>query len=461
MWEWINASLDMILPELLLFCAFWFFVAAIDELVVDGLWLYQRVIKRFSKKRKVITKVTDLPRSAKPGFLAVFVAAWREDKVIGAMLERAVSAWQDKDVRIYVGCYPNDPKTIAIVKRIARKNMMVTLVLNDLHGPTSKAACLNQLWRALRADMQTGPAAKAVILHDAEDYVHSDEPKLFSSLIDDHVTVQIPVLPMPVHGGLWVSGHYCDEFAEAHGKTMVVRDAIGAGVPLAGVGCAIQMAQLERLALEAPPHRDGPFAESSLTEDYELGMRLSAYGRGMMARLRDAQGNIIATRAYFPADLGAAIRQKTRWMTGISLAGWDRLGWTGNWLQKWMYLRDRSAPFAAFILTCGYICIMLLILSAILRWQGFHIALPLSQQASALLIANACLLIWRMLVRMAFVSRSYGILQALVSIPRIIIANMILIQSAQRAVRQYFKYLMGRKLQWDKTEHNAIPVDAC
>jgi adsorption protein B len=36
-----------------------------------------------------------------------------------------------------------------------------------------------------------------------------------------------------------ISGHYCDEFAEAHGKFMPVRQKLGASLPLAGVGCAI------------------------------------------------------------------------------------------------------------------------------------------------------------------------------------------------------------------------------
>jgi len=35
------------------------------------------------------------------------------------------------------------------------------------------------------------------------------------------------------------SKDYCDEFAEAHIKELVVREAVGAAIPLAGVGCAI------------------------------------------------------------------------------------------------------------------------------------------------------------------------------------------------------------------------------
>ena len=45
-----------------------------------------------------------------------------------------------------------------------------------------------------------------------------------------------------------LGSHYCEEFAEAHGKAMVVRDWLGAGLPGAGVGCAAARAALERLA---------------------------------------------------------------------------------------------------------------------------------------------------------------------------------------------------------------------
>lgn len=48
--------------------------------------------------------------------------------------------------------------------------------------------------------------------------------------------VQLPVIPVRTNGSRWISGQYCYEFAEAHGKTMVVREAIGAALPIgAGV----------------------------------------------------------------------------------------------------------------------------------------------------------------------------------------------------------------------------------
>ena len=57
--------------------------------------------------------------------------------------------------------------------------------------------------------------------------------------------------------------------------------------------------------------------------------------------MRTAGGRLIATRAHFPDTLAAAVRQKTRWTHGLALQGWDRLGWQGNAIQRWMTFRDR------------------------------------------------------------------------------------------------------------------------
>ncbi|WP_317617605.1 glycosyltransferase [Sphingomonas daechungensis] len=80
----------------------------------------------------------------------------------------------------------------------------------------------------------TGRRAKAVVLHDAEDLVHRYELRVFDGLIGRAAVVQLPVLPLVDRNSRWISGHYCDEFAEAHIKELVVREAVGAAIPLAG-----------------------------------------------------------------------------------------------------------------------------------------------------------------------------------------------------------------------------------
>src|SRR3546814_1128365 len=70
---------------------------------------------------------------------------------------------------------------------------------------------------------------------------------------DLHAMVQIPVVPMLCGGSPWVRGHYGDEFAEAHGKELVVRSRLATPMPSAGVGCALTRNALALLAL----HRGG------------------------------------------------------------------------------------------------------------------------------------------------------------------------------------------------------------
>src|SRR5207244_6964371 len=118
-------------------------------------------------------------------------------------------------------------------------------------------------------------------------------------------------------------------------------------------------------------HEHGaPFDPDSLTEDYELGLRLNMLGRrAAFVRLPAGPGRpVVATREYFPATLDAAVAQKARWMTGIALAGWDRLGWAGSLAERWMRLRDRQTLLAALVLASAYLALGLYAVLLIADW---------------------------------------------------------------------------------------------
>lgn len=285
--------------------------------------------------------------------------------------------------------------------------------------------------------------------------VHRDELRVYDYLIERATAVQLPVIPEIVPGSRWISGHYCDEFAEAHGKALVVREAVGAAIPLAGVGCAISRNHLGSIAVESGGL---PFDQSSLTEDYELGLGvIGTNSRTIFARISDDDGQLVGTRACFPDTLSAAVRQKSRWMTGIALAGWDRLGWRGGAAEFWMRLRDRKAVFAAIVLTAAYACILLTALLILGHRAGLYQPRPLEGALFALLSANAVLLLWRLCVRACFVSRSHGRREAFRSFPRSIVANIVAIMAARRAVAAYVRHLNGGTLLWDKTAHRHFP----
>lgn len=453
------ATIELAQRELLLFSAVWLLIGALDDLCIDLIWIGRRIYRnRAYYRSQRPLRTYELPASGQPGLLAIFIPAWGEAAVIGQMLAHCSRTWSASRCphRIYVGCYPNDNASVAEIVAAARQSSTVRLVLVQHQGPSTKADCLNRLWEALLSDeIAGGYKAKAVILHDAEDAVHADELDIFDRLVGKGGAVQLPVIPVQTAGSRWISGHYCDEFAESHAKTLVVREALGAPLPLAGVACAIDRSLLGRIALQA---QGKPFDAGSLTEDYELGLRLgSAGGRTIMARLVDRKGQLAGTRACFPDTLSASVRQKTRWLTGIALAGWDRLGWQGNLTQKWMLVHDRRSIFAAIVLVMAYLCIVLTVMLAFFEASGLHNPSPLSPVLLWLLAVNALFLIWRLAVRAAFVWSLYGPFEALCSVPRSIIANIIAIMAARRACSAYLRHCFGAPLHWDKTTHHTVP----
>ena len=273
----------------------------------------------------------------------------------------------------------------------------------------------------LEDEAAEGVPVKAVVLHDAEDVVHSAELPLFDALIERHDLVQLPVVPLIDPGSRFVSGHYLDEFTEAHGKELVVRAAIGASLPSAGVGCAISRDALAALAAD----RGAPFDPDSLTEDYELGLRLRMLGRrAAFVRLPAGPGRpIVATREYFPATLDAAVAQKARWMTGIALAGWDRLGWSGGLAERWMRLRDRQSLFAALVLAAAYLALALWGVLLLAAWLTGYELPPFGPVLNALLAVNSAFLLWRLAMRFGFVAAAHGWREGIRSLPRTLTAQ--------------------------------------
>lgn len=436
--------------ELALFAAVGFLVFAINDLAVDliyfgrTIWrsatIYTRYPRAFASTIKLLWK---------PRPIAVFVPAWDEGLVIGPMLRSTLRRLEHPDYRIFVGYYRNDPATAVAIAEIDDPRLQPVLVDSD--GPTTKADCLNHLYDALVAwEIDHDVSFAAIVLHDAEDVVHPLELQLFDQLIERAALIQLPVIPLTDPASPWIAGHYCDEFAEAHVKELVVREAVGAAIPLAGVGCALHRAALAKLAAM---HDGRPFAGNSLTEDYELGLRMGGLGlKTMFVRIPATPGDraVVATRGHFPSTLGDAVRQKSRWLGGIALAGWVRLGWTGGWGERWMRVRDRRGPFAALLLLSGYAAALLWSQIWLANALGAPIEVRLDPPLRQLLIINFWLLLWRILMRAFFTATAYGIGQGLSSIPRLVVANLIAILAAVRAVALH---LRSGPPQWEKTRH--------
>ena len=436
--------------ELALFAGAGFLLFAINDVFVDLIYFTRRLwrgLTVYSRYPRAFASYFVFKKD--PGFLAILVPAWDESAVIASMLKTTLERLDYDDYRIFVGQYRNDPATAAAIASVV--DARVEPVLIDAHGPTTKADCLNYLYDALVAhEATTGRSAKAVVLHDAEDVVHPYELRIFNALIERAALIQLPVHPLPDPHSRWISGHYCDEFAEAHIKELVVREAVGASIPLAGVGCAVARAPLAQLAAM---QGGKPFAGNSMTEDYELGLRIGGLGlKTIFVRIpaRPGERGVVSSRGHFPSTLGGAVRQKARWLGGIALTGWDRLGWRGGIGERWMRMRDRRGPLAALLLIAAY--------SAAFLWSqiwlagalGAPVRARLDPTLATLLTINAWLLAWRILMRAYFTASAYGLKEGLFSIPRLVVGNVIAVLAAGRAISLH---MGGGATKWDKTRH--------
>lgn len=425
-----------------------FLVAAIvalnglDDLAVDLAWLVM------PRRRQPLS-----PGPPPPTRFAMLVPAWDEAAVIGAMLRRLLATQSWPDFQLFVGMYPNDPAGIIAVTAVA--DPRVRLVIGPRPGPTTKADCLNSLWQALLAEEQaSGRRFDAIVLHDAEDVVHPLGLAAMARALTGHAMVQLPVLPLADAASPFIAGHYIDEFAEGHAKELPVRQFLGAALPSAGVGVAIDRGVLGRIA---DARGQLPFDPDSLTEDYELGQHVHRMGGRAVILWDWHQGAPVATAEHFPASWDGAVRQKARWLTGIALAGWDRLGWQGGIVQRWMLLRDRKAPVMALVTLAAYGLALLLGVDWLLRLANPAAARlpPVAGGVTlALLWLNWALLCWRLVVRAWCTGRLRGPVEGLLAPPRALVGNLINAAAALRALSRYRAALKaGQAPSWEKTIH--------
>ena len=450
--------LALIQYELLLFAGVFFLLGALDDFAVDLAWLWLKVTGR---ARTAIVDRDELQARPLESPVAVFIPTWQESEVIFDTIRHMLSVWPQANLRLYIGVYRNDPDTLEAALCASCDDIRVRLVVHDCEGPSTKADCLNRLYEAMHDDERRSPMPfSAVVFHDAEDMVDPAGLGLLEWAVQEGADfAQLPVEPLPQASRDWLGSHYCEEFAEAHGKAMVVRSAVGAALPAAGVGCAMSRSALDELA---QGNRKGvPFDPASLTEDYELGLAISEQGgRCRFVRARGQDDQLIATRAYFPSGLGQIVRQKTRWVHGIALQGWDRTGWAGGVAETWMRARDRRGPFTALVLALGYLLLILTLVISIAGAFGVSAPMPVSPLMFALITANLCFLGWRIAWRFLFTARNYGVAEGIFAIVRLPVTNIIAIMAGRRAILAYWRTFFGKAIEWDKTDHTRHPAKA-
>ena len=378
--------------------------------------------------------------------IAIFVPLWHEHRVIGQMLERNLASIQYANYDFFVGVYPNDPLTIRAVSEAAAHDPRIHLAEVPHNGPTSKGDCLNWIYRRMKAfESVHSVRFEIVITHDAEDLIHPESLRLVNWFSSDYQMIQVPVLALPTPVGEFTHGLYCDEFAEYQSKDIPVRRWLGGFLPGNGVGTGIAREALEHLAA---CQRDRIFDPDCLTEDYETGYRLFAQGcRQLFLPLRFDGAGPVATREYFPRAFRAAVRQRSRWVTGIALQSWQRHGWRVPTRQLYWFWRDRKGLVGNLISPAAN----LLFLYG-LCGRGFGAALP--PWAATLCAATLFVSFLHLGIRISACRRVYGLRFAAFVPLRMLYGNAVNSLATAAALRQYFAALVKhRRLAWRKTEH--------
>lgn len=449
-------------------------VSGLDDLVIDVVYWWRRLWRALTVYRRHERMEAGTLYTPDERAFAIMVPAWHETGVIGHMAELAASTLDYENYHIFVGTYPNDPDTQRDVDAVCARFPNVHKVVCARPGPTSKADCLNNVLDAiLQFERRAGVEFAGFVLHDAEDVVSPLELRLFNYLVERKDLIQLPVYPFTRPWTSFTSLHYLDEFAELHGKDVLVREALAGQVPSAGVGtCFSRRAILALLA-----DGDGiAFDVQSLTEDYDIGFRLKARGmkeifvrfpaeqatsrRAFGASRRDT--GVICVREYFPDTLQTAVRQKSRWIVGIVYQGFKTHRWTRDgWLNYFLW-RDRKGAISNFTSFLASLILLQLCALALYQWlwpdaYRFLSIFEGGGWLSALLLANLALMANRMLQRVVFVSGYYGLAQGLMSVPRLFWGNFINFLANWRALRQIIEQGDPRRVAWDKTMHD-FPV---
>jgi adsorption protein B len=293
------------------------------------------------------------------------------------------------------------------------------------------------------------------VLHDAEDLVPADELKQANRACRWYDMAQFPVFPLPTP--LWQATHgvYCDEFAESHSRDLPARAGAGGFVPSAGVATALRRDALDQCRIFGGQK---PFDPGSLTEDYVLGLRLESMG---FSQTFVADGD--ATREYFPRTFRTAVRQRTRWVIGNCLQAWERHGWPAG--QRYWLWRDRKGLLShplALLSNALFLYGLAGWAHAAVEGRAWSLGTELGKAPAltALLWANAALLIWRMIIRAFCAGRVYGWVQGLTVPLRAPWGNWINAAATARALATFLRAKMLRRpLFWAKTQH-VFPAEA-
>lgn len=440
----------------------------------------------FRIKRKHKAHVVDYQalKDTVPGILAIIVAAYSEEDVLEDVIENLIKSnhYPKAMYHIFLGVYPNDPPTLEVAERLSNRHRNVHKIVHVLDGPSSKADNINNVIENILAyEDKRNIKFKGIVIHDSEDVVHPYEFLIENYLLNRHKAIQMPVFPlqeMPRFRNIFknmVSGTYADEFAENHYSMLVSRNAMDSFVPSAGTGFTLSRDIIDSF------DDFNVFPVGSLTEDYKLSLQLKEKGFNLHYALEEVEriksdGKVsrefIATRSMFPNTYKAAVRQKTRWIYGITMQSFEISdifkSKNLSFASKYSLYKDWKAKFGNLFLGPGYLVFSYFIASIFL---DIPVMFPTFSFSWYLMILVTLMMIQRQYLRGRAIKNVYGFKSVFISVLfppilpiRMVLGNIINFHATLRAWRT--NLLSGKvkkqsknkkkKPAWSKTDHEFL-----
>ena len=462
--------------------------------VDDFTWDMTTAILRRFRRQKTL-QFNDL-ESIPPKLLAITVAAWHEQSVLGDVVDNIIAStsYPQSMYHIFLGVYPNDAATIKVAQKLADIHDNVHVIINNLPGPTSKAQNINHVIRQIRIfEKDHEWEFASLTIHDSEDVVHPYELLVTNYLIETHDALQFPVFPLlrkPTLRNFFkniTTSTYADEFAENHYTTMVNRYIAHAFVPSAGTGFVLTRKTLAYFG------NDDVLPSNSLTEDYRLALTLFEnhirmyYVLEKIPRInnkRKVVWDFVTTRSMFPNTFQTAVKQKTRWILGITM---QSIRFRDIFLTKdipfsgrYSLYKDLKAKIGNLLAMIGYPVLVYFLISLFLPLQPIY---PRESLSWWLSLAVSAMMIERQIFRSIAIFHVYGLRSVFFAcffpplLPiRLIWGNIINLVATVKAYRQ--RYLSKKhkdkkqskakaahqqktppkqaEIKWAKTDHSFL-----
>ena len=239
-------------------------------------------------------------REPRLSFTALLPARHEEDVIRGTIRRLARLNYPPELVQVLVVCSADDHGTIdeaeAEIESLRQqgRDNFETVVFSD--GPVNKPHGLNVALARATNDV--------VVIFDAEDDMHPDIFDVVNTIMEEEQVrvVQAGVQLMNFES-TWYSALNALEYFFWFRSRMHYYAKVGA-IPLGGNTIFFDRALIDRI---------GGWDEEILTEDAEIGLRLSAEGE----RIRVMYDHRYVTKEEVPPTLKQFIKQRTRWNQGF------------------------------------------------------------------------------------------------------------------------------------------------